>query len=385
VMDDNKTAGRIQEAEITWGQNYATHYKVQISSDGRRWYDVAEITDGKGGTETVPIGDIGLYIRVVCLEGVSGNGYEIAEIGEIVSDNAVMRFSGLEKLYMLQDNDRLIAGSPITADGGTADLTKYNKNNLYLCMNLYLDWDDPTLEQLNMSGITGTFTLRCVDYTDPTVTGTEHRAGWNSNALGLKKGMNRLYLPLAPLMDGTSGSQYYYLGKMDWTTVNRIQYNIAGLGKLYPGVFFTMDVTGVRVELIGDYQFELQNLLAKNFDAGNYTEDSYANYLAVRTAAADALAAATDPAGLKDVVRDLNLAINGLIPFIPPEIPYGDVNGDGLINTIDARLVLQHIVGKAVLGEDAKAAADVNRDGAVNTVDARLILQKIVGKITDFI
>lgn len=71
-------------------------------------------------------------------------------------------------------------------------------------------------------------------------------------------------------------------------------------------------------------------------------------------------------------------------PPAPPVVP-GDVNEDGVVNTTDARLVLQTAVGKAELTERAAKAADVNGDGVVNTTDARLILQLAVGKITDFL
>ena len=59
----------------------------------------------------------------------------------------------------------------------------------------------------------------------------------------------------------------------------------------------------------------------------------------------------------------------------------GDVNGDGKVDTTDARLVLQHAVGKSVLKEEEQMMADVNGDGRVDTTDARLILQYTVGKI----
>jgi len=63
----------------------------------------------------------------------------------------------------------------------------------------------------------------------------------------------------------------------------------------------------------------------------------------------------------------------------------GDVNGDGKIDTVDARLVLQNIIGKLTfVNMNCFDVADVNGDGKVDTVDARLILQYIVGKITSF-
>jgi len=73
----------------------------------------------------------------------------------------------------------------------------------------------------------------------------------------------------------------------------------------------------------------------------------------------------------------------GIIGNIPDR-DLGDINADGKIDTTDARLALQHIVGKNVLTGVALAAADVDKSGKVDTVDARLILQYIVKKIDKF-
>jgi hypothetical protein len=58
----------------------------------------------------------------------------------------------------------------------------------------------------------------------------------------------------------------------------------------------------------------------------------------------------------------------------------GDVNGDGVCNSTDARVILQHTVGKTVLAEEAAPFADVNGDGEADSTDARLCLQYAVGK-----
>ena len=62
-----------------------------------------------------------------------------------------------------------------------------------------------------------------------------------------------------------------------------------------------------------------------------------------------------------------------------PQIPFGDVNGDGKVNSSDARLALRAAVGLEDLTEVQKAAADVNRDGNVRSSDARKILRVAVG------
>ena len=62
----------------------------------------------------------------------------------------------------------------------------------------------------------------------------------------------------------------------------------------------------------------------------------------------------------------------------------GDVNGDGAVNTTDAKLIMQYDLG--IIDADGLnlSVADVNGDGAVNTTDAKLIMQKDLGIISRF-
>lgn len=67
-----------------------------------------------------------------------------------------------------------------------------------------------------------------------------------------------------------------------------------------------------------------------------------------------------------------------------PETVTGDVNGDGIINYLDAMLIAQYYVGdigEAGLNLDA---ADVNGDGTVNYLDAMMVAQYYVGSIDSF-
>jgi Tol biopolymer transport system component len=57
----------------------------------------------------------------------------------------------------------------------------------------------------------------------------------------------------------------------------------------------------------------------------------------------------------------------------------GDVNGDGIANSIDAALILQYGAG---LLRSISPNADVNHDGSVNSIDAALILQYTAGIVT---
>ena len=71
-------------------------------------------------------------------------------------------------------------------------------------------------------------------------------------------------------------------------------------------------------------------------------------------------------------------------PDPEPEVKYGDVNGDGNINSTDAAILYRSVNGKYTLPDSRKAAADVNGDGAVNSTDAALIYRKANGKMSNF-
>jgi UPF0755 protein len=62
----------------------------------------------------------------------------------------------------------------------------------------------------------------------------------------------------------------------------------------------------------------------------------------------------------------------------------GDVNGDGGIDSSDARIVLQASVGKLALSTAKTEAADTDGSGSIDSSDARLILQYSVGKLSVF-
>ncbi len=63
---------------------------------------------------------------------------------------------------------------------------------------------------------------------------------------------------------------------------------------------------------------------------------------------------------------------------ITAETALGDVNGDGKINSSDARMVLQATVEFVELTPEQETRADVNTDGTIDSRDARWILQRTV-------
>lgn len=73
-----------------------------------------------------------------------------------------------------------------------------------------------------------------------------------------------------------------------------------------------------------------------------------------------------------------------IIIFSGNNAELGDVNADGVINSVDALRVLQHSVDIIQLQGRAAKRADVNEDKIINSNDALNILRYSVGLITDF-
>lgn len=67
-----------------------------------------------------------------------------------------------------------------------------------------------------------------------------------------------------------------------------------------------------------------------------------------------------------------------------PDVTYGDVNGDGIVNSTDAAIVYRSVNGRYTLTDSQKLSADVNGDGAVNSTDAALIYRYTNGKMSKF-
>ncbi len=62
----------------------------------------------------------------------------------------------------------------------------------------------------------------------------------------------------------------------------------------------------------------------------------------------------------------------------------GDINGDNIINVIDATLIQKYGVGSVKLDEHQIKKADVNKNGVVNIIDATSIQKYAIGLIKEF-
>lgn len=125
------------------------------------------------------------------------------------------------------------------------------------------------------------------------------------------------------------------------------------------------------------YAPEVETALDRNVASGKYDKLNAFGYI-MALVQSPALRLPTD-AG-HTYIKD---QILGAI-YQPPTYVLGDVNGDGEINTRDAKLIMQYELGLVGADKLELAAADLNGDGQINTRDAKLIMQYELGLITKF-
>ena len=70
------------------------------------------------------------------------------------------------------------------------------------------------------------------------------------------------------------------------------------------------------------------------------------------------------------------------IPFTTFAATKGDVDGNGEISAVDARLILQYVAGlKTEADLENSAGADLSGDGNITSADARIVLQIVAGLV----
>ncbi|MBQ4645565.1 MAG: hypothetical protein IJB72_07380 [Clostridia bacterium] len=84
--------------------------------------------------------------------------------------------------------------------------------------------------------------------------------------------------------------------------------------------------------------------------------------------------------GMITVVMSSEFVVRS-IEFTTRKAPLGDVNGDGKITAIDARMILQHVAKTKTFTDEQIACMDINGDGKVTAVDARRVLRMVAGII----
>lgn len=69
----------------------------------------------------------------------------------------------------------------------------------------------------------------------------------------------------------------------------------------------------------------------------------------------------------------------GVCSFASETEKVGDLNADGKITVVDAKLVLKHVAGTQELDSSQLRMSDVNSDGRTTVADAKVILRVVAG------
>ena len=85
------------------------------------------------------------------------------------------------------------------------------------------------------------------------------------------------------------------------------------------------------------------------------------------------------PNGLKDSAKLCTVFTGSTVP----DVMYGDINNDKIINSLDYSLLSRYILEIESSLPDMEAA-DLNGDNIINSVDASLLQRYILEIITDF-
>ncbi len=223
---------------------------------------------------------------------------------------------------------------------------------------------------------------------------------WNLNSLGLQTGWNKLQLPLTALpasMTSIKGVRLFLIGVTEPITV-KLDYMVLSKGRVAANTeALDTAIADARAQLAVTEHAGLTRALA-TAEAAVSQADADAAVALVQAALEDAKnhqhtytnACDVDCDGCGEVREAPHKWESDRDDFcegcgeVRDVTVTGDVNGDGKVDSTDARMTLQYAVKKIDGTKLDTAAADVNGDGKVDSTDARLILQYAVEKIDTF-
>ena len=187
----------------------------------------------------------------------------------------------------------------------------------------------------------------------PAVVGSIHEI--NPDALVVIVGM---YNPLAGVSVRLSSTETIEIGDYVQKLIDLANMETLAYAMLAPNTIY-VDAPNVTTQAqpgeIPVVNF-LMGLLMNGTDKYYATEDGHA-YIA------------------QQILNALTVTKSGLL---------GDANNDGVVNSIDAAMVLQYDIGMIQANAINLAVSDVNGDGAVNSIDAAMVLQYDIGMIQQF-
>lgn len=142
-------------------------------------------------------------------------------------------------------------------------------------------------------------------------------------------------------------------------------------------VFVTNPIENAFEYREADYtEYEKLVSTVKDLDRKLYTEESLALLDDIMSVDISGYTLAQ-----QSLVDEQVFAINKAIGMLEFAYKLGDIDNDGVITLIDARMALQAVAQTITLTETQNLALDVDKDGKISLVDARMVLQVVAGVI----
>ena len=184
---------------------------------------------------------------------------------------------------------------------------------------------------------------------------------------------------------------YCLTSEKDGTVTLSLKANIADLQRLD----MQLTLTGYEnITAVADCPLTVNvggNTATITYNAQNGSGVDMRNGVAVLTMKKSGASQSITSAPKAIATKDANGALSPITQPTVTDDPYGgyeygDVNGDGSINVLDAILLLQYCAGMsaAQLDDVQLARADVAYDGSVNVLDAILMLRYCAGMSVKF-
>lgn len=359
----------LDEIALRWGEEYATAYTLQISSDNQNWTELKTVTDGHGSTETWTAEGAGRYLRLQMTQS-SGAGYALAELeaygismapqeGDKTALREAIAWPLREELYTADSwntyKQALKAAREVNTDKTAVQETVDAALAELLTARDQLALRDlgKTIWEIPANGKTYS--------ANKSVLGTEWMvADQPVNLMG--KDLSNLYLFLTITLTNDSDTDdatafktgKLRLGSPAADTSNDVAYDIAGMQfNLHAGenlLYFPLAPSEK-----GDGAIDWSQI------------DRFRLYID----------------SLNQYEGDFTMTV-GDVRILDPSVVQGDVDDDDDIDVIDALMALQQAAGRIQLSERAYTAADVDESSVVTAWDALLILKKATGALASF-
>ena len=124
----------IKDMNILWGDQYATEYDVYISQDGEDYQLISSVKDGKGKEETINIGKICHYVKIV-MKSAKDKHYQIKELtfneGKLLSLNQPTTTSSISNV-----DSSLVGSLAVDGDTSTRWASKRDSNDEWISIDL---------------------------------------------------------------------------------------------------------------------------------------------------------------------------------------------------------------------------------------------------------